>query len=183
MKFIFETPFPGLDTIIILISSHKLSAHTWEQHFVQSRKGEGLVGPSILSLKHYLLKDSGRRGITTLSCICICGAHELRQIALNSAMQMVLVYLLMTQTPVPIILPATLPMFLQYLAESSVIINKYPINLYYATVILSFKYFLNLTSYSISIYIYFANYGLFKHYIWGRWEEPLLQKHSICHIG
>lgn len=111
------------------------------------------MGPSILSLKHYLLKDSGRRGITTLSCMCICGAHELRQIALNSAMQMVLVYLLMTQTPVPIILPATLPMFLQYLAESSVIINKYPINLYYATVILSFKYFLNLTSYSISIYI------------------------------
>lgn len=110
------------------------------------------MGPSILSLKHYLLKDSGRRGITTLSCICICGAHELRQIALNSAMQMVLVYLLMTQTPVPIILPATLPMFLQYLAESSIIINKYPINLYYATVIPSFKYFLNLTSYSISIY-------------------------------
>lgn len=110
------------------------------------------MGPSILSLKHYLLKDSGRRGITTLSCMCICGAHELRQIALNSAMQMVLVYLLMTQTPVPIILPATLPMFLQYLAESSIIINKYPINLYYATVIPSFKYFLNLTSYSISIY-------------------------------
>lgn len=108
--------------------------------------------PSILSLKHYLLKGSGRRGITTLSCICICGAYELRQIALNSAMQMVLEYLLMTQTPVPIILPATLPMFLQYLAESSVIINKYPINLYYATVIPSFKYFLNLTSYSISIY-------------------------------
>lgn len=112
------------------------------------------MGPSILSLKHYLLKDSGRRGITTLSCICICGTHELRQIALNSAMQMVLVYLLMTQTPVPIILPATLPMFLQYLAESSVIINKYPINLYYATVIPSFKYFLNLTYYAISIYIY-----------------------------
>lgn len=110
------------------------------------------MGPSILSLKHYLLKGSGRRGITTLSCICICGAYELRQIALNSAMQMVLEYLLMTQTPVPIILPATLPMFLQYLAESSVIINKYPINLYYATVIPSFKYFLNLTSYSISIY-------------------------------
>lgn len=110
------------------------------------------MGPSILSLKHYLLKDSGRRGITTLSCMCICRAHELRQIALNSAMQMVLVYLLMTQTPVPIILPATLPMFLQYLAESSIIINKYPINLYYATVIPSFKYFLNLTSYSISIY-------------------------------
>lgn len=110
------------------------------------------MGPSILSLKHYLLKDSGRRGITTLSCICICGAYELRQIALNSAMQMVLEYLLMTQTPVPIILPATLPMFLQYLAESSVIIKKYPINLYYATVIPSFKYFLNLTSYSISIY-------------------------------
>lgn len=43
--------------------------------------------------------------------------------------------------------PATLPMFLQYLADWSVIINKYPI-----TVILSFKYFLNLTPYSISIY-------------------------------
>lgn len=110
------------------------------------------MGPFILPLKHYLLKDSGRRGITTLCCICICGAHEFRQIALNSAMQMVLVYLLMTQTPVPIILPATLPMFLQYLAESLVIINKYPINLYYATVIPSFKYFLNLTYYSISIY-------------------------------
>lgn len=47
---------------------------------------------------------------------------------------------------------ATLPMFLQYLADWSVIINKYPINLYYVTAILSFKYFLNLTPYSISIY-------------------------------
>lgn len=85
------------------------------------------MGPYILSLKHYLWKDSGRRGIATLSCICICGAHDLKQLALNSAMQMVLVHLLMTQTPIPIIPPATFPLFLQYLADSSFIITKFPI--------------------------------------------------------
>lgn len=137
----FEIQFPRLDTIIIFINSHKLSAHTGQQHFKQSRKRDGLVGPYLLYLNCYLLTDSGRRGITILFCVCTCWAHDSSKpshadIPGSSS----------CDTKPTLIIPlATLPVFLNYLQDSPATINKYPINLYYVILSLPSKYILNLT--------------------------------------